>query len=142
VTLRGARAADLAAILRLAREGGVLESGIAESRLGFVVAESEGVVVGTCGVELHAGDGLLRTVVVERQSRAHGIGRMLVDEALRRARQHGLRAVYLLTTTSADFFAKLGFEPTGRDGAPLGIRESWEFRAGCPSSAMLMRYDL
>jgi amino-acid N-acetyltransferase len=125
-------------VLALARAGGVLERGIAEGFGEFLVAEQEGGVVGACGLEQHGGDALLRSVVVDAGFRGGGVGRLLVDAALRRARERGLAEVYLLTTSAPEYFARLGFGFRSRDAAPAAIRESWEFRAGCPASARFM----
>ena len=137
--IRTARASDLEVALRLARECGVLETGIAEGLANFVVAELAGVVAGTWGLELHGRHGLLRSVVVAAPYRRKGIGRALVEEALRRARERNLRSVFLLTTTAARYFEGLGFEHAERSVAPPAIRGSWEFRTGCPASATFMR---
>ncbi|MFW6382934.1 MAG: hypothetical protein ACOCZD_02725 [Haloferacaceae archaeon] len=61
---------------------------------------------------------------------------------LERARNDGLGAVYLLTTTAADFFADLGFEPVDREAVPEPIRQSAAFADLCPSTATCMRRDL
>jgi amino-acid N-acetyltransferase len=137
-TVRAARAGDVETILRLARDGGVLETGIAGGSADFIVAERGATIAGTCGIESYASDGLLRTVVVDREFQGQGVGQALVEEAVRRARARGLGSLYLLTTSAASFFTKLGFQVTARDAAPAAIRDSWEFRAGCPSSAVLM----
>jgi amino-acid N-acetyltransferase len=137
--VRGATPADVTAILELARRGQLLDAGIAECIDGFVVAERAGCIIGTAGLERHGADGLLRTVAVAVESRDDGVGRVLVEAAMRRAGELELDSVYLLTTTARDFFGRLGFEAIPRGAAPLPIRESWEFAAGCPSSAVLMR---
>jgi len=139
IVTRRARASDLGAVLRLAAHGELLETGIAASFAGFFVAESEAVIVGSCGLETYSDDGLLRTVVVAPELRGRGVGSRLVDVAIAGAREQGLRAVYLLTTTARGFFAARGFEVVLRDAAPPGIRDSWEFAAGCPGTAVLMR---
>lgn len=136
--IRRAAPADTANILQLAREGGILEEGIADGAVEFLVAEADGVLVGACGIENHAGVGLLRTAVVDQRRRGSGLGRALVEAVLTRAQDRGFRSVFLLTTSASAFFARLGFEKAAREAAPAGIRESWQFRTGCPSSAVLM----
>lgn len=138
VAVRAARPTDLDQVLRLARGAGLLEAGIGDAFGGFFVAEKDGVVIGACGVERHSSDGLLRTVVVDADCRHQGIGRRLVEAALLHAREQRLRGVYLLTVTAPAFFTKLGFAVSARAAAPRAIRDSWEFRTGCPSSATLM----
>jgi N-acetylglutamate synthase-like GNAT family acetyltransferase len=57
----------------------------------------------------------------------------------RLARNLGLHEVFLLTNTVEAFFAQLGFDGIPRDDAPGPIRESEQFRALCPASAVVMR---
>ena len=58
------------------------------------------------------------------------------------AEQAGLEAVYLLTTTAAGYFPKLGFVPVERAAVPEEIRASGEFSSVCPSSAVVMHRAL
>jgi amino-acid N-acetyltransferase len=105
----------------------------------FVVREDDGRVVGVAGLELHGEDGLLRSVAVDPDYRGQGLGAALVEAVFQRAARVGLRTVYLLTTTARDYFARRGFSDCPRAAAPTGIRESWEFRTGCPSTAAFMQ---
>ena len=105
----------------------------------FVVREDDGRVVGVAGLELHGEDGLLRSVAVDADYRGQGLARGLVEAALERARVLRLRAVYLLTTSARDYFVRHGFADCAREDAPAALRESWEFRSGCPKTAVLMK---
>jgi amino-acid N-acetyltransferase len=105
----------------------------------FVVREDDGRVVGVAGLELYGDDGLLRSVAVDVDYRGQGLAKALVEAALERAALVGLRSVYLLTTTAGDYFARHGFAGCPREAAPPAIRESWEFKSGCPSTAALMK---
>lgn len=104
----------------------------------FVVREDDGRVVGVAGLELHGEYGLLRSVAVDADYRGQGLAAALVEAALGRAARVGLRSVYLLTTGARDYFARHGFAECERASAPSEIRESWEFRTGCPQSAAFM----
>jgi len=105
----------------------------------FVVREDDGRVVGVAGLELHGEDGLLRSVAVDADYRGQGLAAALVEAVFQRASRVGLGSVYLLTTTAKDYFARRGFTDCPRDQAPAAIRESWEFRTGCPSTAAFMK---
>jgi amino-acid N-acetyltransferase len=143
VTLRPATPADLAAVRALLASAGLPLDGIEEQFVdGFVVAESDGVVVGAEGVELYGQDGLLRSAVVDDTWRGRGVGDALTRDRLAWARARGLRSVWLLTTTAADYFPRHGFEPVSRDVAPAAVRASREFASVCPSSATAMRLTL
>jgi amino-acid N-acetyltransferase len=139
VWVRGATRGDTTAVLELARQAELLETGIVEGIEGFIVAQQDDKVVGSAGLELYGYDGLLRTVVVAKTHRDAGVGRSLVEAAVSEARKLELRTVYLLTTTAPAFFTRLGFEVTARESAPPDIRESWEFKSGCPETAQFMR---
>jgi len=108
----------------------------------YVGVREEGRLVGLCGLERYREDGLLRSLVVAPARRGTGLGDALVRAVLARAREERLGAVYLLTTTARDYFVRLGFSVCPRESAPPGIQGSWEFRHGCPTTAVFMRLPL
>ena len=83
----------------------------------FVVAESDGVVVG-CGALHVMWDDLaeIRTLAVAPEHLGRGVGHRLVTELVARARTFGLRRVFCLTF-EVDFFTRQGFEPI--EGTPV-----------------------
>jgi len=105
----------------------------------FVVREDDGRVVALAGLEVHGGDGLLRSVAVDAAYRGQGLAGRLVAAVLERAALLKLRDLYLLTTTASGYFARHGFAPCAREGAPEAIGASWEFRSGCPATAVFMK---
>jgi amino-acid N-acetyltransferase len=135
-----ARPHDLRGALDLLGRSELTEQDVAE-RWGhyFVVREDDGRVVGVAGLEIHGEDGLLRSVAVDPDYRGQGLAASLVEAAIERAKRVELRSVYLLTTTARDYFARRGFADCPREEAPAAIRESWEFRTGCPSTAAFMK---
>ncbi len=141
MTLRAepARPHDLAGALDLLRRCELPEQDVAE-RFGhyFVVREDDGRVVAVAGLEVHGADGLLRGVAVDPDYRRQGLAAALVGEALARAKVLEMREVYLLTTSARAYFERLGFSVRPRAEAPAAIRDSWEFRSGCPASATFM----
>ena len=135
-----ARPHDLRGALELLGRSELTEQDVAESwGHYFVVHEDDGRVVGVAGLEVHGQDGLLRSVAVDSEYRGQGLGASLVEVAMTRAKRLSLRSVYLLTTTARDYFARQGFADCSRDEAPEPIRQSWEFRVGCPSTAAFMK---
>jgi amino-acid N-acetyltransferase len=66
----------------------------------------------------------------------------MAQERLAWSRTNGLADVYLLTTTAAPFFEKLGFSVVDRTAVPPEVAAAPEFAAICPSTAIVMRYDL
>lgn len=137
--VEGARAHDLPAALELLRRAELAEEGVVEQFGNYFVVRDDLRLVGLAGLEVHGSDGLLRSVVVDPQYRSEGVGGRLVDFAVALARKMGLAGVYLLTTTAHDYFLKRGFVDWPREAAPDGIRDSWEFRAGCPQKAAFMK---
>jgi amino-acid N-acetyltransferase len=134
-----ARPDDLASALDLLREAALPKEGVVESFGHYLVVRDDERLVGLCGLEVHGADGLLRSVAVATDYRGGGVGSALVGGALALAPRLGVETVYLLTTTARGFFFRHGFADAPRDEAPDGIRSSWEFRAGCPTTSAFMR---
>ncbi len=105
----------------------------------FVVREDDGRVVGVAGLEVHGAFGLLRSVAVDADSRGQGLAASLVAAVVERARHLQLSGLYLLTTGAGGYFARHGFHECPRQEAPESVRASWEFRTGCPTTAILMK---
>ncbi|MDH3495266.1 MAG: arsenic resistance N-acetyltransferase ArsN2 [Gemmatimonadota bacterium] len=136
--IRAATAADLPSVLALLRAVDLPVDGIGAPLTGFVVADRDGQVVGVAGLEAYGPAGLLRSVAVRPDGRGGGTGRRLVERVLVDARASGMRDVYLLTTTAADYFPRLGFRPIPRSAVPPAVQGSVEFREACPASAVAM----
>lgn len=137
-----ARPEDLEAALELLRRAGLPEHGVVKNFGHYLVVRDAARLVGLCGLEVHGPDALLRSVVVDAQYRGEGVGQALLGAADELARKLGAARLYLLTTTAHDYFARAGFEDASRADAPAGIRDSWEFKSGCPASAAFMRRDV
>jgi amino-acid N-acetyltransferase len=97
---------------------------------------------GVVGLEIYGTDALLRSLAVDPVARGRGCARALVAQAEQYAQQRGVRRLYLLTTSAADFFARLGYKRLERDGAPAAIRTTSEFAALCPASSVFMVKEL
>jgi ubiquinone/menaquinone biosynthesis C-methylase UbiE/protein-tyrosine-phosphatase/N-acetylglutamate synthase-like GNAT family acetyltransferase len=102
---------------------------------GYVVVRSGPDVLGVAGLETYGEFGLLRSVAVSEPVRSCHFGRALVEDRLAYARAKDLRAVYLLTTTAAEYFRQRGFLDAARASAPAVLRSSGEFASICPASA-------
>ena len=97
---------------------------------------------GVVGVELLGPVALLRSLAVATATRGSGLGRALVAAAEDHAQARGVRSLYLLTTTAAGFFERLGYRHADRASAPEVIRRTQEFSSLCPSSASFMAKEL
>ena len=93
---------------------------------------------GMIGCEMHGDDGLLRSLVVTPESRGAGAGSALVECVEAYARSQGIRAMYLLTTTAEQFFARRGYLAVARALVPESIRSTPEYSDICPASSAIM----
>ena len=93
---------------------------------------------GLVGCEIHGSDGLLRSLVVTPVNRGAGTGSALVEHVEAYARKQGVRAMYLLTTTAEEFFARRGYSSVDRDQVPDSIRSTAEYSEICPASSAIM----
>ncbi len=137
-----ANCADLPDVLALLRQCQLLENGVAEAIDGFCVARSSGTLVGCAGLERYGEMALLRSVAVSESARGAGLGTNLVKSVTTTARTRGLSQLFLLTTTAPAFFERLGFKAVERSAVPAAVADSWEFRVGCPQTAVVMRFEL
>jgi N-acetylglutamate synthase-like GNAT family acetyltransferase len=140
VTMRRAQPTDrpdVEALLR-ARELGV--EGLDAAFGSFFVAYSDGKLLGTAGLEVHGRLGLFRSLAVDTDAEGTGIGSRLTWQLLEEAVGLGLREVFLLTTTAAEFFPRFGFVRLRRREVPKELQESAEFTA-CPATATVMKWS-
>ncbi|MGH7713977.1 MAG: arsenic resistance N-acetyltransferase ArsN2 [Gemmatimonadaceae bacterium] len=143
VTIRPARSEDLAAVRTLLANADLPLDGLNEQfGEGYAIAERDGVIVGAEGIETYDDAGLLRSAVVDARWRGHGVGDALTRDRLAWAQSRGLRDVYLLTTTAADYFPRYGFVRVSRTSAPAALQRSREFAEACPDTAVTMRLVL
>lgn len=99
-------------------------------------------VVGTIGLEHEEEDALLRSLSVSEEKRKSGLGVELVHFIEWQARERGAKNIYLLTTTAAPFFSKLGYEVIDRNSVSDFVRKTSEYCSVCPASATVMKKRL
>ena len=110
-----------------------------ETMRNFMVAKNEkNAVIGVAGVEIFAQNGLFRSLAVDSNCRGKGLGTFLTRQIESLAWHRGIRTLYLLTLTAADFFAKIGYEMIQRDQVPESIQNTPEFKGLCPVSAVCL----
>jgi amino-acid N-acetyltransferase len=98
----------------------------------------EQAIEGAVGIEILGEEALLRSLVVTDEARGRGYGIALVAAAEQDASACGVQRIYLLTTTVARFFARLGYTEIPRDDAPASVRMTSEFSSICPTTSVLM----
>lgn len=138
-TLRRARRDDIESVTRLLIANNLPIVGVSEALDYFLVAEANGNVVGTTGLEMFGADALLRSAVVSESVRSTGVGTALIRGILALAEESDIRAVYLLTMTAERYFPRFGFVQITRRDVPEAVQESAEFKGACPASAIVMR---
>lgn len=95
-------------------------------------------LIGVVGLEIYGTVALLRSLAVAPDGQGRGKGAALLAHAERVARQRGVQALYLLTTTAEAFFVQRGYVRIPREAAPPILRQTAEFAALCPASAVCL----
>jgi amino-acid N-acetyltransferase len=104
----------------------------------FVVEDGDEVIA-TVAVEYDYNDALLRSLSVSEDKRSSGIGAELVDFIEDYVSKQGVRTIYILTTTAANFFSRRGYTLIDRSNVPQFIKDTKEYSVICASSSNLMR---
>jgi len=86
--------------------------------------------------------GFLRGIQVFRSGSLRREGAALLAHAERTARRRGIAALYLLTTTAEAFLSRRGYVRLPREAAPSVLRQTTEFAALCPASAVCLTRTL
>jgi amino-acid N-acetyltransferase len=130
---------DWRRLRELLADAGLPTEGVSAGCGRFLVAvDPSGRVRGGVGLEGDPPDGLLRSLVVERDCRGTGAGALLLHAAETTAMTAGFERLYLLTTTAALYFDRHGYRRFARDEAPPTIRQTREFTRLCPAEAVAM----
>jgi amino-acid N-acetyltransferase len=144
MTLGFVQPGDEASIYALLQESGLPTNDITPEHLQhFLVMKEGGALLGVAGVErLNAHRGLVRSLAVAPAHRGKRIATQLYAAIENHACSMGMREVYALTTTIAEWLARLDFERVERNAIPDDVRATPEFSGLCPASAAVMRKTL
>ncbi len=138
-----ARPEQMARVREILKAAGLRGHDLADERAGdvLVVADETGIV-GCVTVETYDEAATLRSLAVTPERRGRGLGWMLADAAVQRAREAGARRLYLLTEHATDFFAeKLGFKAIDRAMVDPDVAASAHFIESA-RGAVAMKLDL
>ena len=141
-TVRQATRVDLASIEQLLEAASLPTLGVSEHMQHFLVAESEGTIVGAIGLEVYGETALLRSVVVASGLQRTGIGGLLYARNIEQARRLRVRRLILLTNTAEKYFERKGFKKIDQKSVKGPITTSVEFTGACPSHAACMELML
>jgi amino-acid N-acetyltransferase len=138
VEIRKALEKDLVEITGVVRASGLPAEDCHEHWPDFFVAEQDGQIIATGGLQVCGAAGLVRSVAVITEYRGHGIGAEIYDRIETRAFEVGIEDLYLLTETAMGYFEGLGFTERARSELPMAITATKQFRDLCPQSATAM----
>jgi len=87
----------------------------------FSVIEKNGEIIACCALHV-SWDNLaeIRSLVVKKEFQKQGLGKVLVDNALKEAKELGITQVFALTAVP-DFFSQLGFKIVDKSTLPHKI---------------------
>lgn len=142
IELRSANPGDLKGVLDLLRGHALDLSGVRETFADFLVAEEQGVLVGSIGLEVHAPYALLRSAAIIPGRAGGGIGSALVTRIVDHARGRAVTELYLFTTGAAGFFERHGFTRIDRTSMPPELQVTKQFTHACGATATAMRRTL
>ena len=140
--VRRGKSTDMPAVLKLLQGAGLPTSDLASAqRLHLWVLESHSLQ-GVIALENFGAEALLRSLAVAPEFRLRGLGRELVARLEHDARADGIERLVLLTETAEPFFRALGYQAVDRQSVSEVVKQSAEFRALCPASAVCMSKTL
>ncbi|MCD2185453.1 arsenic resistance N-acetyltransferase ArsN2 [Rhizobium sp. GN54] len=105
----------------------------------FRAVSPDGITVGYAGIEMCGDAVLLRSMVILPEHRGKTLGRSLTTETLKTVKQSS--AVFLATTTAAQFFENLGFDVVERADVPPAVLATRQLSGICPASATIMKLN-
>jgi N-acetylglutamate synthase-like GNAT family acetyltransferase len=108
----------------------------------YLLAISNGEIVGSAGAEVYGQIALLRSVAVAPGLHRQGIGKLLLGSLLQEARRRDVGKLYLLTVTAPEYFAQFGFKRGKIEDAPQALKASAELQGACPACAAFMSLTL
>jgi amino-acid N-acetyltransferase len=108
----------------------------------FLMAVQDDELIGVIGLEIYGNYGLLRSLAVKPAFRGQNIAGKLIAQIETLTASKGLKAIFLLTETATDYFARKGYEKITRNDVPEEVQQSSEFSHVCPQSANVMKKDI
>ena len=127
---------DIPSVLSIMRpfiESGKLlfrsEEQIAAALADYIVYELDGGVHACASLHFYPdGQAEIAAVAVEENYAHMGIGPKLIDALIGQAGEGGATSIFIMTTQTADWFEKLGFEEDSLDTIPEERRKIWDSR--------------
>ncbi len=142
--VRPARELDRPKISNLLNRVGIAHPQLAQFWSSYLVIPSgdglDDPLTGCVAIERVEDVGLLRMLAVAPERRGEGLGYMLVENAVNKARAEGVRQLYLVTDGAQGFFGeRLGFETIDRRDCDPAIVGTVEYQMARSKTATWMR---
>ena len=107
------------------------EAQIAEGLQDYIVYELDGGIHACAALHFYEdGQAEIAAVAVDENYAHMGIGPKLIDTLISQAGEGGASSIFIMTTQTADWFEKLGFEEDTLDSIPEERRKLWDSRRG------------
>ena len=107
------------------------EAQIAEGLQDYIVYELDGGIHACAALHFYEdGQAEIAAVAVDENYAHMGIGPKLIDTLIEQAGEGGASSIFIMTTQTADWFEKLGFEEDTLESIPEERRKLWDSRRG------------
>lgn len=107
------------------------EAQIAEGLQDYIVYELDGGIHACAALHFYDdGQAEIAAVAVDENYAHMGIGPKLIDTLISQAGEGGASSIFIMTTQTADWFEKLGFEEDTLESIPDERRKLWDSRRG------------
>ncbi len=94
------------------------EDEMAQNIRSYIVACSKEQIVGFCALHIFSKKlAEIRSLIIDKSFRKQGIGKGLIDVAIKEGKELGLESIFALTYEK-EFFNKIGFEEIEKDKLP------------------------
>ena len=104
--------------------------------------EENDQIIGVGGLEIVDDLALLRSVAISKKQQNKGLGKQLVTQIEKSAKESGLSALYLLTNTATEFFKAIGYLQIHRDDFAEPLKQTAQFSGLCPVTAITMKKQI
>jgi UDP-N-acetylmuramate: L-alanyl-gamma-D-glutamyl-meso-diaminopimelate ligase len=143
--VRSARPSDKAKIGQLLDRAGITHASLDKGWYEFLVIPSpENTDIAACvAVEHVEDDALLRMLAVTPERRGEGLGYLLVEAAMKKARMDGALQLYLVTDGAQGFVGdRLGFDIIDQKSIAPAVAATVEYQMARSKTATWMRKEL
>jgi len=104
--------------------------------------EENDQIIGVGGLEIVDDLALLRSVAISKKQQNKGLGKQLVTQIEKSAKESGISALYLLTNTATEFFKAIGYLQIHRDDFAEPLKQTAQFSGLCPVTAITMKKQI